>query len=249
MKDSSVYILDSESFSACFNPFKRTLAVFDMDTLVIEQDLTTPESVMLQLICDEHINGHLIISRSEIELTVWSDAKELDRSSNLNQLVSTLRKKLKSIFHKDVLITHPRKGYSLCEDITISIDSERQKSRAENLDVTLAGMDEYNEKLIDENNKEIKSSQLLTKLNTYVTPFLWLVVVVNIIMSYSHIMTFLSSSAENESTMKSQENTLFLKEHKGVYYLVCENSKGKFAHNLVVLSDVEKEKVGLLCTK
>jgi len=249
MKDSSVYILDSDNFSACFNPFKRTLAVFDMDVLVIEQDLTTPESVMLQLICDEHINGHLIISRGEIELTVWSDAKELDRSSNLNQLVSTLRKKLKSIFHKDVLITHPRKGYSLCDDITISIDSERQKGRTENLDVTLDKTDEHNEELIEENNKEIKSSLSLAKFNSYVTPFLWLVVIVNVVISYPHIMSFLSSKSESKSTMKSQENTLFLKEHKGVYYLVCENNKGKFAHNLVVLSDVEKEKVGLLCTK
>lgn len=248
MKDCSVYILKFDKFSTCFNPFKRTLSVFDSDVAMIEQDLTTPESVMLRLICDEHIKGNLIVPRNAIERAVWNDAEELDRSSNLNQLTSTLRKKLKSIFHKDTLITHPRKGYSLSYNINVLFVN---KEAHESSKVTPPQLDEKPDSKIDvKPSAENKSDwSFFTGYNNLVLILLWIMVIINITIMAPHIDNLISSKKEIEHLKTDNKNIFFMKEQNGIYYLVCQSNKGKLLNNLMVLSDIKKEKVELLCTK
>ncbi len=74
--------------------------------------------MFLLKLCEEHIQGIPATSRKKIETYIWGDV-DVDRKTNLNQLVCTLRKKLGNLTSDSVVITQPKKGYSLDDCIVV----------------------------------------------------------------------------------------------------------------------------------
>lgn len=75
--------------------------------------LTSTETNLLYNLCESRIHGEKYANRDVLERMIWHDSEIVDRSSNLNQVTCTLRKKISLITKEPIILTAPKKGYFL----------------------------------------------------------------------------------------------------------------------------------------
>ncbi|CDT82710.1 hypothetical protein VCR3J2_260020 [Vibrio coralliirubri] len=114
---SLIYIIKTNSEHFYFHYVSKLLKDNDK-----EVSLTTTESKFLLKLCQSQIQGTVITVRTEMESHIWGDeAAGIDRKANLNQLICTLRKKLAKVTTHSVIITQPKKGYSLDDCVYVEL--------------------------------------------------------------------------------------------------------------------------------
>lgn len=88
----------------------------------IDISLTEPECDFLEDLCSKKYTGNEVASRLELEMKIWPNSYNVDRSSNLNQVVCTLRKKIDLILNENIILTVPKKGYMLTEIMIVTTE-------------------------------------------------------------------------------------------------------------------------------
>ena len=113
---SLIYIIKTNSEHFYFHYVSKLLKSGDN-----EISLTITESKLLLKLCQSQIQGQVITSRAEMEGYIWGETTGIDRKTNLNQLVCTLRKKITQVTAHSVIITQPKKGYSFDDCVHIEL--------------------------------------------------------------------------------------------------------------------------------
>lgn len=78
--------------------------------------LTTTEAKMLKLLCS-HVGKN--VKRAYIEDEVWRGRGVVPSTTNLNQLVCTLRQKIKHVAEGNIIVTVPRVGFVLSDMVDV----------------------------------------------------------------------------------------------------------------------------------
>ncbi|MEZ8117592.1 helix-turn-helix domain-containing protein [Vibrio splendidus] len=114
---SLIYIIKTNTEHFYFHYVSKLLKGNDN-----EISLTTTESKFLLKLCESQMQGVVITARAEMEGHIWGDETAgIDRKANLNQLICTLRKKLVKVTTHTVIITQPKKGYSLDDCVHVEL--------------------------------------------------------------------------------------------------------------------------------
>ncbi|MGF1704168.1 helix-turn-helix domain-containing protein [Photobacterium makurazakiensis] len=119
---SSIYEINiGESIECVFFPIERVIKRNTNDDKI---KLTTTEAEMFKLLCS---HAGKSVERAQIENEVWRGRGVIPTTTNLNQLVCTLRKKVKKITDGNIIITVPRIGFVL-SDIVEVYPTEKNKN-------------------------------------------------------------------------------------------------------------------------
>lgn len=122
---SLIYIINTNSEHFYFHYVSKLIKGIDK-----EISLTTTESNFLFKLCQNQTQGIVITARAEMESHIWGDEiADIDRKSNLNQLICTLRKKLTKVTTHSVIITQPKKGYSFDDRIHVELSHLPETSK------------------------------------------------------------------------------------------------------------------------
>ncbi|PSU00007.1 hypothetical protein C9J03_25305 [Photobacterium gaetbulicola] len=78
--------------------------------------LTTTEAKMLKLLCS-HVGKN--VKRAYIEDEVWRGRGVIPTAASLNQLVCTLRQKIKHVAEMNIIVTVPRVGFILSDIVNV----------------------------------------------------------------------------------------------------------------------------------
>ena len=122
MSDNVLLVIDTLN--------EQKLAKFDPDRQIVDDGqeevcLTYKESTLLSVLTLERLGcERAIVSRETLIQHLWDDYSVVDRSTNLTQLVCTLRKKLTALLSVPVIEPVPRKGYRLTDNVSISDEQE-----------------------------------------------------------------------------------------------------------------------------
>jgi len=200
--------------------------------------LTYPESVFLKCLIDAKLNNETLVEKSYIEQEIWGVTEGVSRTANLTQLVCTLRSKILTLYQEDhLIVTQPRKGYSLHEEIVISLKSNDSSVLAS--EHTVEPIKEKKEKT----NKPKKIFPWIkNKSKSPLTPcfILTLIFFIYIIFTYSSYrsdLVFINANIKTPSfnNKSFKYPTYLFKDLKG-YHLTCTNTKSlsvsyTFAHS------------------
>lgn len=199
--------------------------------------LTYPESIFLKCLINAKLNNEILVEKSCIEQEIWGITEGISRTANLTQLVCTLRSKLLTFYREDQLIvTQPRKGYSLHEGVVISLKSNGLPVLDSDCSTGLTQQKEKTNK-VKQIISWIKNKPRVLLILCFLMLFTLFVYIVFTYSVYRSEILFINSNVKTLSFNNKpfKYPTYLFKDLKG-YHLTCTNTKSlsvsyTFAHS------------------